>query len=130
MTSCFSAYGTGAASATRLRIDERSARASSPGGRLTIRFSCVGAENVFVTRCSATRRSQACGSNLRSTMTGQPSEWFIDAQASGPEWYSGPVVTCTSAPGWRLSSLRSANTVFGSVVVRSAPFGRPVVPDV
>ena len=95
-----------------------------------MRFSWVGAEKVFVTRCSATRRSQRLGVELRSTMTGQPSEWFIDAQASGPEWYSGPVVRCTSLPGCRLSSPSSANTVVGSVVVRSAPFGLPVVPDV
>ena len=69
-SSCFNAYGTGAALAMRQRIDDRSARASSPGGRLTIRLSCVGAENVFVTRCSFTSRSHDTGSNLRSTTTG------------------------------------------------------------
>ena len=70
MISCFSEYGTGAALAISVRIDERSARASSPGGRVTMRFSWVGAENVLVTRCSFTRRSHAAGSNLRSTTIG------------------------------------------------------------
>src|SRR5450631_265382 len=108
MTSCLSAYGTGAALATRLRIDDTSALASSPGGRLTIRLSCVGAENVFVTRCSLTRRSHDDGSNLRITMIGQPSVWLSDAQASGPEWYSGPVVRCTSSLGRKANSPRRA----------------------
>ena len=56
MISCFSAYGTGAAFAIRQIIDDRSARASSLGGSDTMRLSCVGAENVLVTRCSFTRR--------------------------------------------------------------------------
>ena len=86
MTSCFSAYGTGAALAIRQRIDDMSARVELPRGRVTIRLSCVGAENVFVTRCSFTRRSHATGSNLRRTTTGQPSVWLITANASGPEW--------------------------------------------
>ena len=64
--------GTGAALAIRVRIDERSARASSPGGRLTMRFSWVGAQKVSVTRCSLTRRNQDDGSNLRSTMIVPP----------------------------------------------------------
>ena len=130
MTSCFNAYGTGAAFAMRQRIDDMSARASSPGGRLTIRLSCVGAENEFVTRCSATSRSHDVASNLRSTTTGLPIVWASDANASGPEWYIGPVVRWISLPSCRPSSPSSANTTPASVEVRSAPFGFPVVPDV
>ena len=62
MSSSFSAYGTGAALATSDRIEERSARASTSSGRATIRFSCVGAVNVFVTPCSRTRSIQRSAS--------------------------------------------------------------------
>jgi hypothetical protein len=40
-------------------MEERSAWASSSGGRLTMRLSCVGAENVFVAEWSFTAASQA-----------------------------------------------------------------------
>ena len=95
-----------------------------------MRFSCVGAENVFVTRCSFTRSIQRSASNLRSTTIGAPSVCASDANASGPEWYSGPVVRCTEFSCSRLSSASSANTIWRSVRVRSAPLGLPVVPDV
>ena len=95
-----------------------------------MRFSCVGAENVFVIRCSLTSRSHAVASNLRRTTTGHPSVWLSDAHASGPEWYSGPVVRCTSLPACSPISDKRAKTVAASVVVRSAPLGFPVVPDV
>ena len=130
MSSCFSAYGTGAALATSERIDERSARASTSSGRATIRFSCVGAVNVFVTRCSRTRSTHRSASKWRMRTIVPPSVWVSDAHASGPEWYSGPVVMWTSSPGWSRSSWSSAPTRTGSVDVRSAPFGFPVVPDV
>src|SRR3954452_16942579 len=129
MTSCLSAYGTGAAFAIRQRIDERSALAISASGRLTTRLSWVGAENVFVTRWSFTAASHATGSNRRSTTIGAPRVWLSDTNASGPEWYIGPVVMWTSLPNWRPSSASSARTTSRFVVVRRAPFGLPVVPD-
>ncbi len=130
MTSSLSAYGTGAALAIRQRIDERSAFASSASGRLTTRLSCVGAENVFVAECSFTAASQATGSKRRSTTIGAPRVWLRETNASGPEWYIGPVVMWTSLPSCRPSSPSSAKTTSRFVVVRSAPFGFPVVPDV
>ena len=60
-----------------------------------MRFSCVGAVKVSVTRCSFTRRSHAVGSNLRSTTIVPPTACANSANESGPEWYSGPVVRCT-----------------------------------
>ena len=70
----------------RVRIDDRSARANSPGGSDTIRFSCVGALKVSVTPCSYTRRSHDDASNLRSTTTVPPSACANSANDSGPEW--------------------------------------------
>ena len=52
------------------------------------------------------------------------------AQASGPEWYSGPVVRCTSSWGRSRSVAASVRVYSGSVGPRTAPFGFPVVPDV
>ena len=100
------------------------------GGRLTTRLSWVGAENVLVAPCSFTAASHATGSKRRSTTIGAPSVWLMDANASGPEWYIGPVVMWISLPNCRPSSASSANTISRFVVVRSAPFGLPVVPDV
>ncbi len=114
----------------RHRIDEQSAVARTASGSDTMRLSCVGAENVFVTSCSFTAFSHASGSKRRSTTIGEPAEWFSDTNASGPEWYIGPVVMCTSLPIWKPSSPSSANTIWVLVPVRSAPFGLPVVPDV
>ncbi len=130
MISSLSAYGTGAALATSDRIDDRSARASTSSGRATIRFSCVGAENVLVTRCSRTRSIHCSASKCRIRTIVPPRVWVSVAHASGPEWYSGPVVMWTSLPASSRSSWSSAPTSPGSVDVRSAPFGFPVVPDV
>ncbi len=130
MISCFNAYGTGAAFAIRQIIDDMSALANSSSGSDTIRFSCVGAENELVTRCSFTNAIQRTGSNLRNTTTGAPSVCASDANASGPEWYSGPVVRWTEFSCRSRSASSSANTISRSVRVRSAPFGFPVVPDV
>ena len=59
MISCFSAYGTGAALAMSVIIDDRSARGERVVGQAeTMRFSWVGAEKVLVTRCSFTRSIQ------------------------------------------------------------------------
>ena len=95
-----------------------------------MRFNCVGAENVLVTRCVFTSSIQRPASNLRSTTIGAPSVCESDANASGPEWYSGPVVRCTEFSCSRFNSASSANTRVRSVEVRSAPLGFPVVPDV
>ena len=126
MTSCFSAYGTGAAFAIgSASTSSRPSRARS-GGRLTIRLSWVGAENVFVTLCSFTASSHAdrgrSGAARRSARRGV---WLSETNASGPEWYIGPVVMCTSLPIWKPSSPRSANTIGAFVLVRSAPLGLP-----
>src|SRR5207249_5575340 len=104
--------------------------ASTSSGSDTIRLSWVGAENVEVTRWWVTRRTHSAASNLRMMTTVPPRAWARTAHASGPEWYSGPVVTWTSWPGTRRISCSSASTRAGSVWVRSAPFGFPVVPDV
>ena len=72
-----------------------------------MRFSWVGALNVSVTRCSLTRRSHAVGSNLRSTTMVPPTACANNANDSGPEWYSGPVVMCTGS-GCSRSSRRAS----------------------
>ena len=53
MSSCLSEYGTGAALAMSVTIDDRSAAASWSSGSETMRLSWVGAVKVLVTRCSA-----------------------------------------------------------------------------
>ena len=93
-----------------------------------MRLSWVGAENVFVTLCSFTASSHASGSKRRSTTIGDPAEWLSETNASGPEWYIGPVVMWTSLPIWKPSSPSNAKTIGALVVVRSAPLGFPVVP--
>ena len=85
---------------------------------------------MLVAPCSFTAASQATGSKRRSTTIGDPIVWASEPNASGPEWYSGPVVMWTSLPNWSPSSASSAKTISRLVVVRSAPFGFPVVPDV
>ena len=97
MISCFSAYGTGAAFAIRqthrrhVGLRELARRAG-----YTMRLSWVGAENVFVTRCSFTSSIHAPGRTCAARRSGAPSVCASDANASGPEWYSGPVVRCTA----------------------------------
>ncbi len=95
-----------------------------------MRFSCVGAENVVETRCSRTSRIHADASNFRSTTMGQPRVWLSSANASGPEWYSGPVVRWTSSPRRIRNATSMAPTMAASPPVRIAPLGLPVVPDV
>ena len=95
-----------------------------------MRFSCVGAVKVSVTRCSFTRRSHTAGSNLRNTTMVPPSACANSANESGPEWYSGPVVRCTDGLSSRCTACMSAAIAEASVPVRIAPLGFPVVPDV
>ena len=86
ITSCFNAYGTGAALAMSVRIDEQSAWASTSSGSDTMRLSCVGALNVVVTRCSLHEPHPLAASNLRITTTVPPRLIDSDANAIGPEW--------------------------------------------
>ena len=132
MISCFNAYGTGAAFAIRQRIDDRSACASSSAGRLTMRFSWVGrgervGDAVLLHQPRATRSGRTCG----STTIGAPSVWVSDdeRQRAGVVQRAGREVHLVAELQAELGRAARARSR-GSVVVRSAPFGLPVVPDV
>ena len=130
--SCLSAYGTGAALAIRQRIDERSALlelARRAGSRCASAAS--GAENVFVTRCSFDElRATRPASNLRSTTTGAPSVWASERERERARVVqrAGREVHLVAGAQAELDEQREHE--LRSVVVRSAPLGFPVVPDV
>ena len=96
-----------------------------------MRFSCVGAVNVLVTRCSSTRRSHAVGSNLRSTT--------IVAADGVREQRERQRARVVQRPGGDVHLVRAAGAELAEqrdhasrrrCLVRIAPFGLPVVPDV
>ena len=76
-----------------------------------------------MTRCSLTSRSHAVGVELAQHHDRRRRACArASANASGPEWYSGPVVRWTSSPCSRPSSPSSANDDLGG---RSSCAARP-----
>ena len=64
-------------------------RARTSSGSDTMRLSCVGAENVLVTRCWRTRSIQRSASKWRSTTMVPPSVWVRTPRRAGPSGTAG-----------------------------------------
>ena len=130
MISCFSAYGTGAAFAIREIIDDMSACASSLVGQrhdaleLRGRGERVG-DAVLLHQLDPARRVELAQHDDRRAervRERRERERARVVQRAGREVHRVLVQ--------QLSSASSANTIWRSVRVRSAPLGLPVVPDV
>ena len=121
--------GSGAPAAPMVRSAERS-RVRKPGSR-DIASSIVGTAKNDVTRCSSMTARVSVGSNRR-TITAQPprSRAGLTVPLRPPMWNSGARASVRSLPlkSRPMNWLTAFQVMFPWV--RTAPLGRPVVPEV